>query len=282
MKQALENLSDTTKTRIVEFNQILGERLQDRFGEADVVLLGYRIDLIMPDDRKVEFDLRDVDADALVLEFAIKAGDAGSAEIVGVSCDERGAWRLVHKAAKLEFLQGCDELEEIFAEERTMNDETRQWRLDVAHDRFVTAVHVLGEAVASLGDLCEGGVVDPELHDEVYDMHKQARRIKRVLDKARRSPNGATVFHDVEFRSPDIDGIEGLRDVVGDAHALIVEYRFIVQGDGVSLDRIENAYRKDAEGAYDRLDSGTRNRLRRVKGLVEQLKTNAVESLAFD
>lgn len=74
-----------------------------------------------------------------------------------------------------------------------MNQETGQmmskrfkvWKLDIAHDRHVTAESALGDAVEALGDLCESGDIAPELHDAVYDLHKQARKFKRKLNKAR-------------------------------------------------------------------------------------------------
>lgn len=275
MRSALENISDETRERVLQFNRDLGDRLQERWEDADIVLLDHRVDIHMPDDSTFEIDLRDVDQDALVLEFALKPGHKSSAEIVGVTCDEKGVDRVMGKINRAEFLQGCDELDEIFDTDRGMSLHDRKWKLDIAHDRVLTADLKLEQALESLGDLAQGGVIDVELHDEVYDLRNSTRRIKRTLNKLRLRQGTSAVFTTVRCRSSVIDQIDGLRDIVGDTDFLSIEYRFIEQGGDVSIEWLEDVHRHNLENdVYELVNEGTKKRLLRLSTFVEWLKAD--------
>jgi len=284
MKNALANLSDKATERVLQFQQDLGARLQEKYGDgAEIVLLGHGVDLILPDGHKVELDLRDVDEDALVLEFAVKAEGAHSAEIVGVSCDEKGVDHLVYKTTQVEFLKGCDELDEIFDTDRGMDAMTHRRQLNIAHDRVLTADIKLEQALGALGRLAEEGGIDVELHDEVYDLQTCTHRIRRVLDKMRRREDGdgaAARLHKVDFRDTEIDAIEGMRGIVGDFNHVSVEYRFSERDDNVTIDTIDTVgcYNTETE-AYVQMAIGGRRRLRTLKPFAAHLKDLARQVL---
>lgn len=59
--------------------------------------------------------------------------------------------------------------------------------LDIVHDRLVTATFGLKEAVEVSLEMDSMGLhtIEPEIHDRLYDLHKESMELKRIINKKR-------------------------------------------------------------------------------------------------